>query len=68
MAELEDLFAELVNSGVEGPYFMELTTDVLWLDLDLVAQAAHRSDPFASLLLYLHHDEMGLTRYTVFVR
>lgn len=68
VAELEALFAELVNSGVEGPYFMELTTDVLWLDLDLVAQAAHRSDPFASLLLYRHHDEMGLTRYTVFVR
>jgi hypothetical protein len=66
--ELELLFAELVNSGITGPYYMELTSDLLPMDMEMISMAAHRSDPFASVVLYRHTDAVGETRYTVFVR
>jgi hypothetical protein len=68
IVELEMLFADLVNGGITGPYFMELTSDLLPMNMEMISMAAHRSDPFASVVLYRHTDAIGKTRYTVFVR
>jgi hypothetical protein len=66
--ELEELFAVLVRAGLREQYYIELTTDRLSLDIEMVYQAAGQSDPLIRPVLFKHTDEMGIQRYTVFVQ
>ena len=66
--ELEQLFAVLVRAGLREQYYMELTSDRLPLDLEMLLQAARQSDPLIQMVLFKHTDDMGIQRYTVFVQ